>query len=522
MGASTNAVNGIRKAVVHSRLVRWLSCAALWLMPSVALAQVSVQYRTLTLVESAYLYSGLALQSVLRLSSLRQLPQIIIACGVVWLLYRRVTAPHPQPLAGVAAYVVSCSVILVLFWPEAAPRFFSPLTTRVFPGAVTSYVAERNAMVVDDAGSSRLVPASLQTAGGAPVPRFTDLLLRVVTSVPLTLGETIDSDGLERPFHRIPALRELMEQEVPPGLIAMMPEFVDHCYNPASVQVAQTSGLAFEKVVPWGPVMSTELGRLEMPTDSGLVLTLRQWIPSLFGAATASCKTFYDGMEADVSSFLAGEATQQGSSKRQQYLDVLGLQAQSQARFMVQRELEKHLAPGVQAPERVTRLRRTVDAAAFTAGAIGNFDLTAPGKSTTGQIQKQLDRLSGFLGVGSFLVYWAPYIVGTAVFATLAFFPIVLLWSLFPGQHFKPIVNYYLLLVFVCSTPLWWAMVNVAADLAYENYSPADTWLEALPGNIHAELAYVAITVIGIVMVPVVQAVLLFGTWRAIGGIWKG
>ena len=65
-------------------------------------------------------------------------------------------------------------------------------------------------------------------------------------------------------------------------------------------------------------------------------------------------------------------------------------------------------------------------------------------------------------------------------------------------------------------------MVNVAADLAHENYSPAGTWLTALPGNIHAELAYVAISVIGIVMVPVVQAVLLFGTWRAIGGIWRG
>ena len=511
----------MHEAAIRHRVVRWLSCAVVWFLPSAALAQVSVQYQTLTLVESAYLYSGLALQSVLRLSSLRQIPQIIIACGVVWLLYRRVTGPYPQPLAGVVAYVVSCAVILVLFWPEAAPRFFSPLTTRVFPGAVTSYVAQRNAMAVDDAGSSRLVPASLQTAGGAPVPRFTDLLLRVVTTVPLTLGETIDAQGLERPFQRIPALRELMQQEVPPGLTAMLPEFVNHCYTPASVQAAQTPGLAFEKVAPWGSVMSAQLARLEMPTDRGLVLTLKKWLPALFSAPTANCKAFYDGMEADVSRFLAGEATQQGSSKCQQYLDVLGLQAQSQARFLVQRELEKHLDPGVQAPERVTRLRRMVDAAAFAAGALGNFDLTAPGKSATGQVQKQLDRLSGFLGVGSFLVYWAPYIVGTALFATLAFFPVVLLWSLFPGQHFKPIVNYFLLLVFVCSTPLWWAMVNVAADLAHRNYAPAGTWLTALPGNVHAELAYVAITIIGIVMVPVIQAVLLFGTWRAIGGIWR-
>ena len=164
-------------AGIRHPVIQWLPFAMILCLPAVALAQVSVQYQTLTLVESAYLYSGLALQSILRLSSLRQLPQAIVACGVVWLLYRRLTTSHPQPLAGIVAYVISCSVILVLFWPEAAPRFFSPLTTRVFPGAVTSYVAQRNVMAVDNAGASRLVPASLQTAGGAPVPRFTDLLL---------------------------------------------------------------------------------------------------------------------------------------------------------------------------------------------------------------------------------------------------------------------------------------------------------------------------------------------------------
>ena len=143
------------------------------------------RYQTLTLVESAYLYSGLAMQSILRLSSLRQLPQIIIASSVVWLVYKRMTTAQPQPLAGVVAYVVSCTIIVVLFWPEAAPRFFTPLTTRVFPGAVTSYVAQRNSMTVDNAGASRLVPARLVTAGGAPVPPFFDLLLRVATTVPL-------------------------------------------------------------------------------------------------------------------------------------------------------------------------------------------------------------------------------------------------------------------------------------------------------------------------------------------------
>ena len=102
-----------------------------------------MQYRTLTVVESAYLYSGLAMQAVLRNSGLRQLPQVIVACGVTWLLLRRVISSQPQLIAAVVAYVLSCGVILCLFWPEAAPRFFqASMLTRVFPGAVTSYVAQ--------------------------------------------------------------------------------------------------------------------------------------------------------------------------------------------------------------------------------------------------------------------------------------------------------------------------------------------------------------------------------------------
>ena len=509
----------------------WLSvcaCAVLLLLPVSVLAQVSVQYRTLTLVESAFLYSGLAMQSVLRGSSMRQLPQIIIACGVVWLLYRRMTTAQPQPLAGVVAYVISCSVILVLFWPEAAPKFFTPLTTRVFPGAVTSYVAERNFMTVDSAETSRLVPASLLTAGGAPVPRFFDLLLRVATTVPLTLGESIDSAGLARPFERIPALHDLMVQEVPADLTAMMPEFVRKCYGPASIWAADNPGLTFEKLVPWGSIMSVQLAKQHISTEAGSALSLKKWaqlvLPGLFTAATTDCKSFYDGMETRVTNFLAGSPTQQGSNKQVQYQDALGLTAQSQARFFVQRELEKAMGSGAEiyTPERLVSLRRTVDAASFAAGAVGNFDITAWGKSTVGELQKQLDRVSRVLGVGAFIVNWAPYIVGFAMFTALTFFPFVLLWSLFPGQHFKPLVNYFLILVFLCSTPLWWAMVNVGADLAHQHYATGTAWFASLPGFAEAELAYVVVTVIGVVMVPVIQSILLFGTWRAIGGIWHG
>ena len=94
------------------RALWWLIAAAVVLAPCLAWAQV--QYRTLTLAESAYLYSGLAAQSVLRLSSLRWLPQVIVVSGVAWLVYRRVISNRPQPRRG---YRFLCSELHMI--PDA-------------------------------------------------------------------------------------------------------------------------------------------------------------------------------------------------------------------------------------------------------------------------------------------------------------------------------------------------------------------------------------------------------------------
>lgn len=265
--------------------------------------------------------------------------------------------------------------------------------------------------------------------------------------------------------------------------------------------------------------MTPLLAKIKISINKGLIAKIKDWLG--LGSNVTNCQALYQQMETSVSNYLLGRATQQGSNKQTVYDNTLGMNAQAQARFHVQRELERHLAPAVNDPDRVVNFKRAFDAAAFATGAVGNFDITAPGKSTTGQLEKQLDRVSRFLGVGSFLVYWAPHLVGMATFAVLAFFPIVLLWALFPNQHFRPIVNYFLLLVFVCSTPLWWAMVNVVAGLARNTFTGTGLWFTALFDFAHGEMVYIVVTILGILIVPVIQAVLLFGTWRAIGGIWS-
>ena len=229
-------------------------------------------YELLTLAEAAYLYSGLEVQETLRTSSLRQLPQVIMVCCTMWLVYRRVTSPRPQPIAGIVAYVVSCGLILVLFWPEAAPRFLT-VRTVIPAGGVTSYIAVQNGMTNVNARSSGLVPRQLLSGtAGAQVPQALDLILRAVTEMPLLLGDAI-YPGLNRPFSRVGVLSEFVEQvetNPPASLRHRMPQFVDECYMPALESLLKDEPEpTFEERMPWSSDMSGQLSAIEIQDRAG-------------------------------------------------------------------------------------------------------------------------------------------------------------------------------------------------------------------------------------------------------------
>ena len=516
-------------------------------VPCGVLAQGVVRYETLTVVEAAYLYSGLGLQAVLRRSSLRFLVPAIVMCGIFWLLYRRRMSAVPAPLFGVFAYVVHCLLILVMFWPEAAGGFGLQFQ-QLFPGAVTSHVAQGNSMLIQTAGQSGLIPAYLQTLGFARVPRALDLFLQGITQAPLRLGEAIDSAGLRRPFERLPVMRQLLVEEMPADLGAQLPRFAQACYAEAvrALQASATSALTRDQMMPWSSQMQTELGRIRIDPDKGFLQKLQDWLSSWGfswgGGATISCDAFYNGIEHRIRRYLTDTTTASGMSHSALYDNAIDIQIDSQVQFYVNRELSKHVAPVVAAPSRVAAAAgvsswwgTVTSAIGSVAGAIfggGANPATAAagaaGGAVVGAAAKFAGQVSALMGLAGFLVFWAPYLVGFALFTTLGLFPVVLLWSMFPGQHFKPLINYFLLLIFLCSTPLWWAVVNTTAELAYNSALPSGGFLEvldALGGGLvqpGAWVVYMFVSSVGIVMVPMVQAILLFGTWRAIGGILRG
>ena len=475
-------------------------------------AWAQVRYEVLTLAEAAYLYSGLVVQQMLRASSLRLLPQVIVVSGVAWLVYRQVTSSRRQPFAGIVAYVISCTLILVLFWPEAAPRFLSPVVA-LRMNRVVSYVASANSMTRENARQSGLVPQRLRAGGRTQVPSALHLLIGVATTVPMTLGKAING-GLDRPFSRVPVLQEFVEDvetEPPASLVHKMNQFAPTCYEVASHKLMEGDpNRTVDDMVPWSAAMAGELAKIQI----SLTGTVRD------------CSQLYQQMENEVVTQLGAQATAQGSTKGQVVEDNLDIAVLDQARIYVMRALERRvLDPEVanpQEPHRLVSAKRALDAMSAASGTLSQFDFTAPFKSAGTQLEKQLDRISRFLGIGSFIVYWGPYVVGIAMFSVLALFPVVVLWSLFPGQHFKPLVNYFLLLIFVCSTPLWWAMVDAAAEVAYAQHPATGTWWDAMGAWGIAYTSYMVVTVLGVILVPVLQATLLFGSWRAIGGIWHG
>ena len=485
-------------------------------LPQWALAQ---DFEMLTLAEAAYLHSGLALQAMLRKSSLKVLPQVIMVCCTIWLVYQRVMSPRPQPLAGIGAYLLSCGIIITLFWPEAAPRFALAGAARtVSADGTISWVAHETGAPFVNARDSGLVPARLR--GDAVVPRALDLILGAVTEMPLLLAKAVHPNDMKRPFKRVGVMNDFVEQvetNPPPSLRARMPDFMEQCYMPALEKLQQAKPQpTFQERMPWSSDMTTILDAITIPGRRG--------IPDDLGTAPTptptTCQAMYESMETGTLAHLRGQRTARGSNKAEVVRRQMGIGARQQARIFVSREMERQMET-VQGPHRVVNAKRALDVSSGILSAVSQFDLTAPFKSVGGQFEKHLDRMARFLGIGSFLVYWGPYLVGIAMFVILSFFPVVLLWSLFPGQHLKPLINYFLLLIFVCSTPLWWAMVDAAAEVAYAQHPPVG-WLAAPAAWGVAYTSYMVVTVLGIILVPVLQATLLFGTWRAVGGIWHG
>ena len=498
-------------------------------------------YQTYSHVESGLLYWGLGVQAIIRESSFRLLPYTIMTGCVTWLLYRRTYAVAPQPLSSVVVYLIHCGLILLLFWPESVARFLlgpaslPGLVVSVDEGSVFSYVARQNGEPNDDASTMRLAGVNI-TPSGAPVPRALDLLLQITTEAPRRLGERINAD-MARPLAHLGAMAALLTQPLTSDASRYaLTEFTDQCYRGAVADMTNDATVASETTwqerLPWSaemaPYMAKEVGLGSADGVSDRLLGL---------SGKVTCGQIYTALENAVLSDLTGEPTSGGSTKRKVYWDELGIPALDSARFVIAQELHKAMKRFVQPPDLTTGYAAApvVKGAATGAaqgavrgGWVGSlFGAVAGAALGVVEVEEDEETATGalnFMGLALFLIQWMPYIAGLLSAVVLAFFPFVVLWSLFPGQHVRPLASYVLILFFVHSTPLWWAIADALSSAAANIDQPhAAGAIFTSAGEVSQGWnTSTAAGVLAVILVPLVQAVVMFGTWRLIGSTWRG
>jgi hypothetical protein len=244
-----------------------------------------------------------------------------------------------------------------------------------------------------------------------------------------------------------------------------------------------------------------------------------------FGSGTpVRCHDYFQRVDLEVQAWIANHRTERGTPLSQVFQDELGLSLPDQARLLIYREMLRAAGPEIPAPSLTGQYLAIRGAQAVVDIGVGLFaGQRVKGvllSGTKNELQRVLEALEALLGPAVFLTWWAPYIMGIINLVVLGLFPIVLIWSLFPRAQFQPLASYFAVLFFTTSTPLWWALVDVAARLA-GGTPPLNFWTD--PGQAAAEYsASLVVTVLGILLVPVVLGTLIVGSWRAIGGLWRG
>jgi hypothetical protein len=328
---------------------------------------------------------------------------------------------------------------------------------------------------------------------------------------------------------------------------AAVRDWVHGCYLPAKTRLLQRAEslglqLTFQDLLPWGgSELQQELPLLEVTPgqQTGLVALLRRFL-GLGGTLPAiRCDAYFVTTAQRVLEWLETQTTQRGTPLAQVFEQELRIPREDQARFLLYREMLRAAGPEVPAPSlhglylglRGTSIlapmlsRLGIGATASALGvpgvpiAMAGGAITSLAQGVGNELQRMLDGISGVVGLAVFLTWWGPYILGLVNLVVLGLFPIVVIWSLFPQAQFRPLATYFAVLLFTTASPLWWALVDSAAQLAQGIPPPLFTnlleWFNGL-------VAYYVITALGILLIPVLTGVLIFSSWRAIGSLWRG
>ena len=186
-------------------------------------------------------------------------------------------------------------------------------------------------------------------------------------------------------------------------------------------------------------------------------------IPAFGGALShdlIACDTYAAQVQQDALAWLATETTESGTPLSEVYRNELRMDPLTVARYAIYREMLAAAGPEIPAPSLTgtfLALRSASMLGQVLGGAIGGASGQSGGGLSRGlkgggvgaviglgsgignEIQQLIHGITTFLRPAIFLTWWAPYIFGIINMVLLGLFPFVLLWSLTPGQQFRPL-----------------------------------------------------------------------------------
>ena len=207
-----------------------------------------MDFLALSLPEAAYLYMGLAIQALVRQSSLRQLPRVVVLVWTLVLVWR--AQGRPDGYRTVVGYLGTSLLLCILFWPEAVP-FGRVVGRTTAPTQIASYAASQDpgaeVITADDTGH---VPDTLRDPT-LLAPGFR-LLLRAITETPLALARTINTQS-HRTFASLLPMQWLLGVSLTTEVTAAIADWVHNCYLPVQTGTMEgREGRTIEELLPWG------------------------------------------------------------------------------------------------------------------------------------------------------------------------------------------------------------------------------------------------------------------------------
>jgi hypothetical protein len=308
-----------------------------------------MEFVTQSLPEAAYLYTGLALQALTR-GALRHLPATIVIVNTMVLITRSGLAGESRLFARALGYFVTSTLILILFWPEAAGRFGHRATLDATQVGSYAALQDPGARVLT-AQETGLVPSPLQ--GSAVLPPGLRLLLRAFTETPLALARVFNTEA-HRPFAAVVPMQWLLTYPLAGEAEAAVRDFVHGCFLPAKTRLLQThtgAPLTFQDLLPWGGTpLEAELALVEV--TPGAQTGLMGFFAALWGSSPTPvrCHDYFQRVDQEVQAWIANHRTERGTPLSQVFQDELGLSLADQARLLIYREMLRAAGPEIPAP----------------------------------------------------------------------------------------------------------------------------------------------------------------------------